>query len=68
MGLLKRRPTETATGPPFGLVVFGYASTQMGLPPLVAGVCGLLCAFAPTVISETVDRIRKSRSTEGSTK
>ena len=58
MNLLANRPTEVLTGPPLGLVVYGFA-TQVGIPPLVAGIFAVAAAFGPLVISETVDRLRR---------
>jgi hypothetical protein len=56
--LFSKRPTETVTGPPLGLAVYGFA-TQVGVPPVVAGVLAVAAAFGPLVVSQTVDAIRR---------
>jgi hypothetical protein len=58
MNLITERPTEALTGPALGLAVFGF-STQVGVPSLVAGVLGVVCAFGPLVVSQVVDAVRR---------
>ncbi|HXS32232.1 MAG TPA: hypothetical protein VN758_00490 [Solirubrobacterales bacterium] len=58
MNLITERPTEALTGPALGLAVFGF-STQVGVPSLVAGVVGVVCAFGPLVVSQVVDAVRR---------
>jgi hypothetical protein len=58
MQLLTERPTETLTGPALGLAVFGFA-TQVGVPTIVAGIFGVVCAFGPLVVSRVVDAVRR---------
>jgi hypothetical protein len=57
-GPFTKRPTETLTGPALGLAVYGF-STQVGLPPVVAGGLAIAAAFGPLLISRIVDAIRR---------
>jgi hypothetical protein len=57
MNLLTERPTEALTGPALGLAIFGFC-TQVGVPTIVAGLLGVVCAFGPLVVSQVVDAIR----------
>jgi hypothetical protein len=58
MSLIKKRPTESLTGPALGLAVFGF-TTQVGLPTVVAGAVAVVLAFGPLAISEFVDAIHR---------
>lgn len=58
MQLLTERPTEVLTGPALGLAVFGF-STQLGIPSVVAGILGVVCAFGPLLVSQVVDAVRR---------
>jgi len=57
--IIGKRPTEALVGPPFGLAVYSFAYSQVGLPPVIAGVLGVICAFAPMLVSQVVEATRR---------
>jgi hypothetical protein len=58
--LVKKRPTETATGTGAGLAVYGFA-TQVGLPPVLAAIAALIVFCVPYVLSAIVDAKRAEK-------
>lgn len=58
--VVEKRPTETVTGIALAAAVYGFL-TQAAVANPLAAVIAVVIAFAPVVVSNAVDAIRRSR-------